>query len=152
MAATRRIAALRPAHVDTLTEWFKQQWWSSSPPRGRADVEVMLKHSIVLAFEDEHSSELAAFGRAISDRAFKALILDVIVAPERRRSGLGQAVVQAALEHEELARVRHIELYCAPDMVPYYERQHWQRLDPELAFMRLDDGAVPWRYQGPRGE
>jgi len=63
-----------------------------------------------------------AFARVLTDRAFKALILDVIVAEDLRGEGLGRALVERIICHPDLEQVRHLKLYCLPDLVPFYER------------------------------
>jgi predicted GNAT family N-acyltransferase len=66
---------------------------------------------------------LVGFTRVLTDRAFKALIFDVIVAQAHRHAGLGQRLIQHVLDHPMLAQVEHIELYCKPELIPFYE--HW---------------------------
>jgi GNAT superfamily N-acetyltransferase len=53
------------------------------------------------------------FGRAITDRTFFAYLCDVIVWPEDRGQGAATRMVQAFLEHPELASVVHFSLYTA---------------------------------------
>lgn len=49
--------------------------------------------------------ELVGYLRVISDKARFAYILDVIVDPDYRKRGIGQAMVRYALEHEDLKLV-----------------------------------------------
>ncbi|TKT76850.1 GNAT family N-acetyltransferase [Aquamicrobium sp. LC103] len=49
--------------------------------------------------------EQVGFARASGDRAIFARISDVIVWPEHRGAGIGRALVQALLDHPELATV-----------------------------------------------
>jgi predicted GNAT family N-acyltransferase len=53
---------------------------------------------------------------------FKALIFDVIVAPNRRDEGLGRHLIEKILQDSDLKKVKHIELYCLPELVPFYEK------------------------------
>lgn len=57
----------------------------------------------------------------LSDFVWKALIFDVIVAPDSRGSGIGTMLIETILTHPRLARVRHFELYSRPDMEPFYQ-------------------------------
>lgn len=134
----RRIEQLERTHVEELTSLFGELWWT--PGRTREDVERMLAHSLVVAFVDDRGS-LAAFARVLSDRVYKALVFDVVVAPALRGTGLGDRLVHAVLDHPELREVRHFELYCAPDMVPYYERFGFTSELGTLTFMRRDSGV-----------
>lgn len=129
----RQIESLSPRQTQTLVELFESLWWTTK--RALEDVQVMLEHSLVVAFEDD-SGELVAFARVISDRVYKALILDVVVVPALRGSGLGGRLLDAVLTDPRLARVEHFELYCAPDRVAFYERRGFTRELGTLVFMR----------------
>ncbi len=64
----------------------------------------------------------SGFARVLTDRVFKAFIFDLIVVPEHRGRGLGEALMRRILDRPDLAAVRHFELYCLPEMAPLYER------------------------------
>lgn len=111
---------LTDSQVIQLHEMYQGEWWS----RGRTLDEVRT----VLAFSDytfavcnSSSDELVAFARVLTDRVFKALIFDVIVHPEHRSRGVGQFLLREVINHPDLAPVQHIELYCRPDKVTFYE-------------------------------
>lgn len=85
----------------------------------------MLAHGgYVFGIEDERTSELVAFARVLTDRTYKALIFDVIVAP--------------SLGHPGLAQVRHFELSCLPEMAPFYEQWGFTTEVVGVQLMRLD--------------
>lgn len=66
---------------------YQNEWWTRS--RELADVRRMLRHcDIVVAFCDPAEKRLVAFARVITDYVYKALILDVIVAPSHRGKGV----------------------------------------------------------------
>ena len=65
------------------------------------------------------SDELVAF---LTDYVYKALVLNVIVAEAYRGSGLGARLMDAVMGHPRLRDVRHFELYCLPELTPFYER------------------------------
>ena len=112
---------LEERHVHELHALYRNEWWSRE--RTLDETRRVLEHSdFVFAFLDEADGHLTAFARVLSDRIFKALIFDVIVAPERRGDGLGPRLVGRILSHPELARVKHFELYCLPELVPFYEK------------------------------
>jgi GNAT superfamily N-acetyltransferase len=135
----KRIAGLSDAQIDELVELFQDLWWTKG--RDRAGVERMLAGSLVIGFEDAED-RLAGFARAISDGVYKALILDVVVAPRHRGSGLGRALIDTILSHPDLAEIECFELYCAPDMVPFYEMWGFTAELGTLTFMRR--GTVAW--------
>jgi predicted GNAT family N-acyltransferase len=83
----------------------------------------MLEHSdFVFALCTEPEDRLVGFARVLTDRVFKVLIFDVIVATDRRDEGLGRQLMDRILQHPDLRDVRHMELYCLPEMVPFYEK------------------------------
>jgi predicted GNAT family N-acyltransferase len=68
------------------------------------------------------SGRLVGFARVLTDEVYLAVVLDVIVAPDLRGSGLGETLLDAIVGHPRLASVRSIELVCQPDLMPFYRR------------------------------
>jgi predicted GNAT family N-acyltransferase len=113
--------SLTDANVSQLHELFQSEWWTKG--RTLDDTRRMLAHSdYVFAASEPKTERLVGFARVLTDRTFKAFIFDVIVGPEHRGSGLGRLIVDRILEHPDLASVHHFELYCLPELVPFYER------------------------------
>lgn len=108
-------------HVDHLLELFGDAWWTAH--RSRLDVERLLEGSdVVVGIVEARSGRLVGFARAVTDGTFLAVMLDVIVAPDHRGTGLGARVMDELLARPELARVESIELVCQPDLIPFYKR------------------------------
>jgi len=131
------IHQLTDAQINDLHALYQNEWWT----RGREleDIRQMLAHSdCVFGVEDDRTCELLAFARVLTDRTYKALIFDVIVAPYCRDHGLGKLLMEAILGHPDLAQVRHFELYCLPEMAPFYERWHFTTEVSGVQLMRLD--------------
>jgi len=84
---------------DRVTAWLTAAQWS----RGinRAEVEMGACHS-ALVVGAWCEGELVGFARVVSDCVRFAYLMDVIVAPEHRRQGIGQGMVRFALEHPRL--------------------------------------------------
>ena len=115
------VTELDSDHVDQLVELYAREWWTTG--RERVDIERMLVGSdVVLALQERDGGEMVAFARALSDGVYKALIFDVIVSSACRGLGLGGIIMDALLDHPALANVRHVELYCLPELVPFYRR------------------------------
>jgi GNAT superfamily N-acetyltransferase len=90
------------------------QWW---PERTPEQVDRMLRGSPAAgAWHGEH---LIGFARAVTDGVLRAYVEDVIVAPSRRGSGIGQAMLGRLIQ--ELGAVPIVTLFCSPDLVRYYE-------------------------------
>ena len=99
----------------------------------------MLAHTdFVFGFVEEETGQMVAFARVLTDRVYKALVLDVIVAPAHRGAGLGRKLMDAMLAHPELRAVRHWELYCKPEMMPLYRKWGFTNELGEVSFMRRD--------------
>lgn len=113
---------LNEAQIGQLMALYRNEWWTKE--RKLEDVRRMLAHTdFIFAFCEKESRQLAAFTRVLSDRVYKALIFDVIVAPAHREKKLGRALMETILRHPELKNVRHFELYCLPELEAFYE--HW---------------------------
>jgi len=83
----------------------------------------------VCAYE---GGRLVGTGRVVGDGVIHALLVDVIVAPERRGRGIGTTIVERLVARCREARVHDIELFCASGVAPFYER---------LGFRARPDGA-----------
>lgn len=68
-----------------------------------------------------HEGVQVGFARAITDKAAFAYMADVLVEPEARGRGIGQALIQALLDHPDLAEVARWSLRTA-DAHALYER------------------------------
>jgi GNAT superfamily N-acetyltransferase len=138
----RLIERLSEEQVRDLHGLYQAEWWTHR--RNVDDVARMLEGSdVVLGFEDEESGRLVGFARVITDFVYKALVLDVIVAASHRGTGMGKALMDAVIEHPELKDVLHFELYCRPDLVPFYERWGFTADLGEMRFMRRGASPTP---------
>jgi GNAT superfamily N-acetyltransferase len=120
-SAIRAIDRVDDARRDELLALFQSAWWTAA--RTPEAIARMLDGSdVVVGLVDSASDQLVAFARAITDGVFLAIVLDVIVAPDRRRSGLGARLMDELLARPELADVDSIELVCQPELVDFYRR------------------------------
>jgi predicted GNAT family N-acyltransferase len=124
---------LSPAQVDQLLAFYDDVWWAKG--RAREGVEKMLRGCLPFAFVDE-TGRLVAFARVVGDGIYKATIFDVIVAPDQRGTGLGQYVMDAVMEHPQVASVRHVELQCKPELDEFYRRWHFAPVEGILYMRR----------------
>ena len=128
-------ARLNRAQIEELHQMYQAEWWS----RGRKlhDVSRVVEHSdLVLAFCDPETGRLAAFARVLTDYVYKAMVFDVIVDRAHRGSGLGRMLLDAITSHPALLFVENIELYCRPELVPFYEKWGFTADLSQLRFMR----------------
>jgi predicted GNAT family N-acyltransferase len=71
---------------------------------------------------DDRAHRLAAFARVLTDDVYLAMILDVIVDPTYRGTGLGRALMDTVLAHPRVSGVKSVELVCQPGLVGFYEK------------------------------
>jgi GNAT superfamily N-acetyltransferase len=129
------LSRLDDARIGQLCRLYQNEWWS----RGRSlnQTRRLIEHSdLVVAFAERSSSDLVAIARVLTDFTFKALIFDVIVAQAHRGVGLGGRLIDAIVHHPALADVQDLELYCRPEMVPFYEKRGFTAKLDQLHFMR----------------
>ncbi|MBX7168456.1 MAG: GNAT family N-acetyltransferase [Pirellulales bacterium] len=113
------IERLNAAQADDLWNLYQQVWWTRE--RTPQQIQAMLaRNELVFGVAEADTGRLVAFARAISDYVFKALVLDVIVDEPLRTQGLGRRIIDRIVHDPRLAQVVHIELYCRPDLVPFY--------------------------------
>ena len=79
----------------------EESYWAKG--RSREQVERSIENSV--CFGAYAGDELVGFARAVTDKATFAWLADVFVMPEHRGRGVGQKLVEAALEDPELADV-----------------------------------------------
>jgi GNAT superfamily N-acetyltransferase len=127
--------ALTPSQVDQLVDLFQAEWWTKG--RTKKDVEKILQSGgPVFAYVDPHTDELAAFARVLTDGVYKAIIFDIIVKAEWRKTGLGGVLMDAVVNDPALIDIKHRELYCLEEMVPFYEKWGFTSALAGLHFMR----------------
>ncbi|XVV12446.1 GNAT family N-acetyltransferase [Actinoplanes sp. CA-131856] len=102
-------------------ELFASVWWAAQ--RTETEVHGILAGSdVVVAVLDRPSGRLVGFARALTDRTYLAVILDVIVASDVRGAGVGSTIMDAVLAHPWIAGVKSVELICQPDLTAFYRR------------------------------
>ena len=122
-----------------LMELYRHEWWTNQ--RRDEDVARMLEHTdLVVGVCTDPGGQLVGFTRVLTDRVFKALVFDVIVAGPHRHAGLGRKLIDYVLNHSTLAGVRHIELYCKPELIPFYKQWGFSSPGPEVNFLRMTRG------------
>jgi predicted GNAT family N-acyltransferase len=118
-----------------LMELYRHEWWTNQ--RREEDVARMLQHTDLVVGVCTDPGQLVGFTRVLTDQVFKAVIFDVIVAREHRGTGLGKRIIDYVLDHPMVADVRHVELYCKPEMIPFYKKWGFSAPGPEVNFLRM---------------
>ena len=81
----------------------------------------MLSHSdvIVSIWTDRN---IIAFGRATTDRSFRATLWDVVVDKNIRGYGLGKKIIDKAIQYAKNQGCYKIILDCNKDNIKFYEK------------------------------
>jgi N-acetylglutamate synthase-like GNAT family acetyltransferase len=79
-----------------------------------------------------HGSDLVGFGRATSDKIYRAVLWDVVVVAEHQGKGLGSELVAMLLSHRNVARVERVYLMTTNSAGFYtklkFHENHGQKL------------------------
>lgn len=114
------IETLAPHHLPQLHQLYLQQWWSNTRTLEEVNA-VLAGSSITLGVIDEQNN-LIGFTRVLTDGIFKALMFDVIVGEGYRGHKIGSQLVEYVKAHAKVKRVKHIELYCLPELQSCYQQ------------------------------
>lgn len=113
------ITPIGPERAAEVVGILKGAWWADA--RTAEDVERMLLASpITVGLYSERLGGLVAFGRALTDGVYKALLLDLVVSEPYRGRGVGHRLIEALISHPLLSAVEDVELFCNPQHVGLY--------------------------------
>lgn len=109
-----------PATAD-FVRLFRASGWTeaSAVPEDRLAAALAASWYGVCACEGRR---LVGMGLVISDGALHALIVDVIVEPERRGRGIGTEIVRRLVDRCREAGILQVELFAARGKRAFYER------------------------------
>lgn len=130
------VRKLTDEHLKQLEKLFQGEWWTKG--REFIDIKRMVENSdLIIGYCEPITGELIGFARVLTDYVYKAFIFDVIVKESFRGKDLGKALISTILQEPQLQGVKHFELYCRPEMVPFYKKWGFSEELGELRFMRL---------------
>lgn len=119
---------------EQLLPLFAQADWTANRPLNA--LQRMLDHSPV-AVSVWAGEKLVAYGRAVTDDLYRALIEDVIVDEPYRGQGIGAEVMRLLLQR--LDHVEEIALVCHDHLIPFYQRLGFEKFD--MAHMHIWKGS-----------
>lgn len=95
-------------------------------------------HATVAGVVAHVGGEPVAMGRIVGDGVFYSFVVDLVVRPDHQRGGIGSRVL-AALERATAARSTTglIQLVADEALLPFYERNGFERGDDRLCSKRL---------------
>jgi len=113
---------------------MKQEWWCSNRTLEEVSA-VIIGSSLAIGVLDDDRS-IVAFTRVLTDSTFKAILFDVIVRNDKRKTGLGKEMIQYVINHKALSGVKSIELYCPDHVSPFYKSLGFSVSDSKLHYMK----------------
>ena len=113
-------------YIDDLMNLYKNEWQTKN--RSKEEVIKMLQNT-TLVFGIVENDELVAFSRVLSDKVYKACIFDVIVKEDFRNKGYAKILMNEILNHKELKNVKTFELYCKDEMIGFYEKFGFKKVE-----------------------
>jgi len=119
---------------ERTTTWLASSYWS--PGIGREEVEKGARNSSLVIGAYDGAGTQVGYARLASDKTRFAYIMDVIVEPSHRRKGLGQAMVQFAMEHPDHKDV-YIWLLATHDAQGVYSKLGFKALEHPDRWMAL---------------
>ncbi len=129
------IESLEPHHQPQLHQLYLQQWWSNT--RTLEEVGAVLTGSSITLGVIDAENNLIGFTRVLTDGIFKAIMFDVIVSEDYRGHKIGSQLVEYVKNHPKLTRVKHLELYCLPELQSYYQQFGFETDVGGMQLMRM---------------
>ena len=107
--------------ADQFFELFETTGWNTKYELCKEELYIALKNSwySISVFDKE---QLVGFGRIICDGIVHALILDVIILPDRQDEGIGKVVMDKLVSKCKKHKIRDIQLFSAKNKAGFYEK------------------------------
>lgn len=119
---------------EAITLLLKDTFWC--PGIKKEEVVKGAQHSALLIGAFTSDGQQIGFSRAVSDKTRFAYILDVIVDERYRKQGIGQAMVQAILQHPDLSDVYQF-LLITKDAHGVYQKHGFKPLEAPDYWMEI---------------
>tara|TARA_B100000902_G_C27175026_1_gene845889 strand:+ start:113 stop:595 length:483 start_codon:yes stop_codon:yes gene_type:complete len=116
-----------------LQELFNNNaFWAQE--RSQADIKVMLANSqvVVTAWENER---LIGFGRATSDKCFRATLWDLIVSNKFRNKGVGKKLLLEIMKSKSIKNVEKVYLFSTQS-VDFYKSMGFNSSFPQQSLVK----------------
>ena len=120
--AARTGKANRPVQPNQLEDLCSAVGWSRRP-LDRVQQSLDNSFSYVAAWHiHNQEQQLIGFARAVSDGAFHATLLDIVVHPDFQNRGLGKTIVTNLIKQLRQSGVKDITLFASPHIVDFYHK------------------------------
>jgi len=118
-------------------ELFETTTWNIKYELSSKELYIALKNSwYCISVYDE--DVLIGFGRIICDGAVHALILDLIIHPDRQREGIGTEIMNKLITKCKKHKIRDIQLFSAKNKAGFYEKLGFEKRNTDSPGMQLE--------------
>lgn len=115
------VDAMSPQHIEQLHSLMDHEWWAKG--RTLEEVQELVRNSQVnVCIVDTNSNDLVGYARVLTDYRYFSVILDVVVRPSDRGSGLGRLLMDTIMNHPKLQRLKGMGLQCEEKLIPFYAK------------------------------
>ena len=123
--------------AELFFELFETTGWNTKYELNKDELYIALKNSwYTISVYDE--TQLIGFGRMICDGIVHALILDVIILPERQGEGIGTKIMDKLTAKCKKHKIRDIQLFSAKDKAGFYEKLGFEKRKEDSPGMQLE--------------
>jgi predicted GNAT family N-acyltransferase len=116
------VAPTKTLSADELCGLFRHAPLASRRSSGQIQQMLCNTFAAVVARRGER---LIGFGRAWGDGVYRAVVDDIVVAPEERSGGVGKEIITCLLR--ECRHVEEVSLTCRDEVVAFYEQFGFRR-------------------------
>ncbi|WP_227353622.1 GNAT family N-acetyltransferase [Haladaptatus salinisoli] len=137
------------ATAEELLELYREYgWWDD---REESDVRRALRSTdevvLLRTGSEAGSGEPVAAARILTDYVYYAMVYDVIVAADRRGTGVGRELMTAVREHPRLREVSP-SLLAREGLVPFYESCGFDAADEAVDHPDGEPEPLVWMVHG----
>jgi ribosomal protein S18 acetylase RimI-like enzyme len=111
-------------HVRAVSDLYIELGWGTPKAYSVARMKRSLANCDIVVFARNEGGELIGIARVLSDFAIETKILDMIVAPEYQRQGIGQKMIRKI---EQLARGTNIYFETEKKNFPFAAKSGYKK-------------------------
>ncbi|QCW99818.1 GNAT family N-acetyltransferase [Aggregatimonas sangjinii] len=121
-------------NIDFIHDFIANSYWGKG--RTREQTLQTIENSFCFGMYSK-SDEQIGFGRVVTDYVFFGYLMDVIIAPEYQRKGLGKALMEFMLQNKTIQALQTVALKTK-DAHSLYGKYGFKKVGESLLWMSID--------------